>query len=346
MMRVDEKPDDVYQEIDTCLVQLNLIANERHKLVHRTVVYAGSQLQVWNDLTAKSYDAIEAHVFSYHDLENMKADCLVIFHRLLRVIAPAPDVRDQDPEFNAFVSAPWRYKPPQRASGKKTTRPPIVKWGLTSHSSRAGSTGCHPDPIDPHAAVRGLIETFEEVLDLRLYLGLLHGLGPDAGQRSSVLSGVCRDSPLGGDGFEPSVPRSKESQIFRGDRRYRISQNHDHPPSIEGPGPRVCDHCALALKPARTIWRPRVNARLRFDRCRPVREGPVAAEPGVSSSGGATSEPDTARLEADPRIVRAQSSAFGHSEVRSPEDATLMAEAFAALDELNCAGGRRDQAYA
>ena len=83
----------------------------------------------------------------------------------------------------------------------------------------------HPNPSDPHAAVGGRVEAFSEVLDLRLYLGLLHGLGPDAGQRSSVLSGVCPDSPLGGDGFEPSVPRSKESQIFRGDRRYRISQN-------------------------------------------------------------------------------------------------------------------------
>jgi hypothetical protein len=31
----------------------------------------------------------------------------------------------------------------------------------------------HPDPISPHAAVGGLTEAFEEVLDL----GLQHGLG-------------------------------------------------------------------------------------------------------------------------------------------------------------------------
>ncbi|MGA7260274.1 MAG: hypothetical protein WCA23_01225 [Stellaceae bacterium] len=35
----------------------------------------------------------------------------------------------------------------------------------------------HPFPIDPHGAVGGLIEAFDEVLDLRLHLLIPHGLG-------------------------------------------------------------------------------------------------------------------------------------------------------------------------
>jgi hypothetical protein len=53
--------------------------------------------------------------------------------------------------------------------------------------------GCHPDPIDPHAAVGGLLEAFEEVLDLGRHLRILHGLGrsrragsPRAGARSAT----------------------------------------------------------------------------------------------------------------------------------------------------------------
>jgi hypothetical protein len=116
MMRVDEKPDDVYQEVDTCLVQLNIIANERNKLVHRMVDYAGSHLSVSNPLTAKSLTAIEMDVFSHDDLQNMKIDCQAIFLRLLWVIAPQTN---RDTELVAAVRGPWRYKPPRRGSGKK-----------------------------------------------------------------------------------------------------------------------------------------------------------------------------------------------------------------------------------
>ena len=36
---------------------------------------------------------------------------------------------------------------------------------------------CHSDPIDPHTAVGGLIEAFEEVLDLGVHLSVVHGVG-------------------------------------------------------------------------------------------------------------------------------------------------------------------------
>jgi hypothetical protein len=119
MMRVDEKADDVYQEVDACLVQLNVIADERNKLVHRMVDYAGSHLSVSNAPTAKSVTAIESDVFSHGDLQNMNLDCQVIFLRLAWVIAPQTD---QDTEFVAAVRGPWRYKSPRRGSGKKQRR--------------------------------------------------------------------------------------------------------------------------------------------------------------------------------------------------------------------------------
>jgi len=117
MMRVDEKPDDVYQEVDACLVQLNVVANERNKLVHRMVDYAGSHLSVSNSFTAKSLTAIEMDVFSHEDLKNMNIDCQTIFLRLLWVIAPETN---RDTELVAAVRGPWRYKLPRR--GKKQHR--------------------------------------------------------------------------------------------------------------------------------------------------------------------------------------------------------------------------------
>ena len=82
------------------------------------VEYAGSHLSVSNPLTAKSLARIEQDVFSYLDLENMGMDCLAIFFRLLQVISPNADFENA----LKFVRDPWRYKPPQRASGKKQRR--------------------------------------------------------------------------------------------------------------------------------------------------------------------------------------------------------------------------------
>jgi hypothetical protein len=120
MLRIDKRPDGIYQEVDACLVQLSVIADQRHKLVHRMVEYAGSHLSVSNALTAKSLATIEADVFSERDLRNMQLDCGTIFLRLLRVIAP--DIHVEDAEVDALVRAPWRYKPPKRPSGKKRRR--------------------------------------------------------------------------------------------------------------------------------------------------------------------------------------------------------------------------------
>jgi hypothetical protein len=116
MMRIDKRPDDVYQEVDACLVQLDVIADQRNKLVHRMVDYAGSHLNVSNPLTAKSLAAIEVDVFSDRDLINIEIDCGVIFLRFLRVISP--ELPYESPEVEGVVRGPWRYKP----RGKKQRR--------------------------------------------------------------------------------------------------------------------------------------------------------------------------------------------------------------------------------
>jgi hypothetical protein len=131
MMRIDKRPKGISDDVEDCLAQLNVIAKQRHKLVHRMVEYAGSHLSVSNALTAKSLAAIEADVFSERDLRNTEIDSGLIFLRLLRVVAP--DRPYENPEVEAFVRGPWRYRPPQQASRKKqgrktNSRPqPIVK---------------------------------------------------------------------------------------------------------------------------------------------------------------------------------------------------------------------------
>jgi hypothetical protein len=108
MMRIDETPNNTYQDVAACLGQLKAIADQRNKLVHRMVDYAGSHLKVSNALTAKSLAAIEADVFRDRDLQNMTMDCQAIFNRLCLVIAPS-----HNGEFEALVRAmPWHYKPP------------------------------------------------------------------------------------------------------------------------------------------------------------------------------------------------------------------------------------------
>jgi hypothetical protein len=37
--------------------------------------------------------------------------------------------------------------------------------------------GMHPFAVDPHSAVGGLVEAFDEVLDLRPHLFIPHGIG-------------------------------------------------------------------------------------------------------------------------------------------------------------------------
>ncbi|SRR5260370_32466199 len=112
MMRIDKILDGTLKDVDACLVQLDTIASQRGKLVHRMIIdRAGEEgLSVTNILTAKSIAAVERNTFSISDLEHMTIDCSVIYLRLTTIIARGiPE--HADPEINRVVHAPWRYKP-------------------------------------------------------------------------------------------------------------------------------------------------------------------------------------------------------------------------------------------
>ncbi len=67
-MRTNDTPENIHREVNACLVQLGVIANQRNKLVHRMVEHTGSHLSVSNALTA-SLAKLEADSFSKRDLE-------------------------------------------------------------------------------------------------------------------------------------------------------------------------------------------------------------------------------------------------------------------------------------
>lgn len=89
-------------DIESCLAQINIIALERHKVVHRPASWAGDVLTFSNILTAKK--TFEQTSFGISDLNKMRIDCIAIYLRLFWVVHP--DQRDAG--LLEFVHAPWR----------------------------------------------------------------------------------------------------------------------------------------------------------------------------------------------------------------------------------------------
>jgi len=119
MLRINNAPPETFSEVDACLSHLDVIAERRHKIVHRSVAYDGiDSLQVTNILTAKSLASVELEVFKKEDLEAMSEDCQRIFLRLTYVENPSKLALVPE-TFPTFLRRPWRYTPPPRASRKK-----------------------------------------------------------------------------------------------------------------------------------------------------------------------------------------------------------------------------------
>jgi hypothetical protein len=112
------RPKD-YDEIDACLTQLEKIAKERHKLVHRHVVSgpSGLGLQVSNRLTVGSLLHAEEEIFELEKLEQMQWDCMCIAIRLLVLT-------DEENGRQGFEGAyqPWRYRPQSPKPKRKGRR--------------------------------------------------------------------------------------------------------------------------------------------------------------------------------------------------------------------------------
>jgi hypothetical protein len=121
MLRSDKADEATYNEIDACLVQLDTIAEDRNRLVHRSINYIQGQFHVTNMYTARTQEGIEFHRFTKTALDDMAYDCRSIFLRLLAVSHPETTKNDP-PIFAELLKQPWRYKPAQPSPPKKPRR--------------------------------------------------------------------------------------------------------------------------------------------------------------------------------------------------------------------------------
>ncbi|WP_339035837.1 hypothetical protein WHZ78_31505 [Bradyrhizobium symbiodeficiens] len=105
--------------IEKCFTQLDAIATNRDKLVHRLVSVKEGTLNVTNIFTSKSLLTHENESFTVHDINCMQADCMIIYARLERVRQPSLAKADT-PEFAQAIASPWFYKPQrQETVGKR-----------------------------------------------------------------------------------------------------------------------------------------------------------------------------------------------------------------------------------
>jgi hypothetical protein len=81
----------------------------------------------------------------------------------------------------AYRNARFKRTPTEAVERGEGGRPLLVygpaKRLLQPTTAVLGAPGVHPDPIDPQAPVGGLIEAFDEVLNLRQHLLIPRGLG-------------------------------------------------------------------------------------------------------------------------------------------------------------------------
>jgi hypothetical protein len=106
MMRIQKLNAATVEEVETCLAQLKLIADRRHRIVHRSSTFFDNAIVVTNVLTAKSLPA-EVDKFKWEELSAMYGDCLAIYLRLGQVVRK----EERELEHAGIVYSPWRYKP-------------------------------------------------------------------------------------------------------------------------------------------------------------------------------------------------------------------------------------------
>jgi hypothetical protein len=94
-----------------CLVQLDLIREERDKLVHRCVEFdVNVGFTASNKLMAKTEQHVDEKIFNILELIYMQQDCEAIFFQLC-VKANQLKIATLKNLSTLDVYAPWRYKP-------------------------------------------------------------------------------------------------------------------------------------------------------------------------------------------------------------------------------------------
>jgi hypothetical protein len=114
LLRATKASDKKYNEIDACLIQLDLIADQRNKLVHRWVHYFDGQILASNAGTAKVVSSTETTFFKIGDFSDMEGDCIAISYRLMHV-----GTKKLNPATMKWARWPWRYKPAPPGTGPK-----------------------------------------------------------------------------------------------------------------------------------------------------------------------------------------------------------------------------------
>jgi|SRR5665811_17777 len=126
MMRLDGTDNQTYCDVDSCLSQLNAIADRRHRLVHRSSMFFDGKLLVSNVMTAKSRASAESEPFDIPEMEAMEWDCRVIYLRLMHVSNPEA-FKAQFAEIIQEMHQAWRYKPaPQGTQNKRPQKAPAT----------------------------------------------------------------------------------------------------------------------------------------------------------------------------------------------------------------------------
>jgi hypothetical protein len=118
LLRVTKAAKRKYEEIDACLTQLNLIADQRNKVVHRWSTYQNHAIWITNAPNSKDAATSETEAFSKLDFDHMETDCVAIMYRLVKV-----GKKDKNLATKRWARSPWRYKParlnPQNQSRQK-----------------------------------------------------------------------------------------------------------------------------------------------------------------------------------------------------------------------------------
>jgi hypothetical protein len=122
LLRASKASEKRCREVDACLVQLGLIADQRNKIVHRFISYSAGAIVVTNFVIAKSTMALEFDRFSISDFGNMESDCVAISLRI-GVVADARHRKSAKPDLIKWAGLPWRYKPRRPSATSRPARP-------------------------------------------------------------------------------------------------------------------------------------------------------------------------------------------------------------------------------
>jgi hypothetical protein len=108
LLRVTKAGKRKCAEIEKCLAQLNTIAEQRNKIVHRWSYFKDQVIWVTNAPTTKDIAAIEIEPFKKDDFDHMGDDCVAIGYRLTNY-----GKKGSKPFIVKWARRPWRYKPAQ-----------------------------------------------------------------------------------------------------------------------------------------------------------------------------------------------------------------------------------------